>query len=220
MAPESAGAAVMGAFMHCLTRELFLDELGGDKSLCWEAFLDASMMSYPAAEDHLLCRPESPFWDNILTEAKESPEDIVAEALEKSILLLEKRIGSNRSKWQWGKIHTYHWKHEFTKKTIFFHSYFNRGPFPAGGDVHSVNVGTFTWGEDFHVWNIPAMRMIVDFGQEEPMSLITVPGQSGNPSSPHYGDMLPLFLKGEGRSMPFRQENVERQYRDVVRIVR
>lgn len=61
--------------------------------------------------------------------------------------------------------------------------------------------------------------MIVDFGRDEPMSLITVPGQSGNPSSPHYGDMIPAFLEGAARSMPFQPENVERQYRDVLRIV-
>jgi acyl-homoserine-lactone acylase len=219
MTPESDSAAVMGAFMHCVVREIFLDELGGAKGICWEAFLDAVTTSYPASEDHLLHRPESPFWDNISTPEKESREDIIAEALQKAVRLLEKRISSNRAKWQWGKLHTYHWEHDFTKQTIFFHSYFNRGPYPAGGDTHSVNVASFTWGDDFHVLFIPAMRMIVDFGRDEPLSLITVPGQSGNPSSPHYGDMLPLFLKAEGRPMPFRPENVVKQYQDILRIV-
>ncbi|HEY5915453.1 MAG TPA: penicillin acylase family protein, partial [Verrucomicrobiae bacterium] len=164
-------------------------------------------------------RPESPFWDNVLTTEKESREAIIAEALQKSIRLLEQRLGSNRSKWQWGKIHTYHWQHDFTKQTIFFNSYFNRGPYPAGGDTHSINAATFSWGDEFHVATIPAMRMIVDFGLDEPMTLVTVPGQSGNPSSPHYGDMIPLFLKAGARPMPFRKENVEKQYRDVLRIV-
>ncbi|MBN2321946.1 MAG: penicillin acylase family protein [Acidobacteria bacterium] len=219
MAPESAGAAVMGAFMHTVTRSTFLDELGGDESLCWEAFLDANMMSYPAPEDHLLFRPESPFWDNTATREPESREDIIAEALEKAVRLLEKEIGRDREKWQWGKIHTYRWQHEFTKETIFFHSYFNRGPYPAGGDAHSVNVSGFAWGENFDAVVIPAMRMIVDFSLQEPMSVVTVPGQSGNPSSSHYSDMIPLFLNRKGRPMPFRQENIEDQYRNVFRIV-
>jgi len=218
MSANSANAAVMGAFMHCVTRGIFLDELGGEESLHWQAFLDVTMMSYSAPEDHLLYRPESPFWDNTETAKMESREDILAEALDGAILLLEDRISKNREKWQWGKIHTYYWKHEFTKQTSFFHTYLNRGPFPAGGDVHSVNVSTFTWGENFDTWNIPAMRMIVDFGLDEPMSLITVPGQSGNPSSPHYGDMIPAFLTGEGRPMPFRKENVEKQYNSVLNI--
>jgi acyl-homoserine-lactone acylase len=219
MAAESDSAAVMGAFMHCVTRETFMDEIGEEGSLLWEAFLDASSTSYPAPEDHLLWRPESPFWDDTATPEREAREEIIAEALEAAVDLLEDEIGSNRAKWQWGKLHTYHWKHDVTKETIFLHCYFNRGPYPAGGDSHSVNVATFTWGDDFHVWTIPAMRMIVDFGRDEPMSLITVPGQSGNPSSPHYGDMIPPFLEGAARPMPFKPENVERQYRDVLRIV-
>jgi acyl-homoserine-lactone acylase len=219
MAPQSAAAAVMGAFVHTVTRGIFLDELGGEKSLCWEAFLDANMMSYPAPEDHLLFRSESPFWDNIATRDQESREDIIAEALQKAVRLLEKEIGKDRKKWQWGKIHTYRWQHEFTKSTIFFHSYFNREPYPAGGDTHSVNVAAFAWGENFDAVVIPAMRMLVDFSLEEPMSVVTVPGQSGNPSSSHYSDMIRLFLNRRGHPMPFRRENVEKQYPDVLRIV-
>jgi acyl-homoserine-lactone acylase len=204
--------------MRCVVREIFLDELGGDESPCWAAFLDVSMLSYSATEDHLLHRPDSPFWDNVHTKEVETREMILAEALQKSVLLLERRLGPDRKEWAWGKLHTYHWRHEFTKKTPFFHSYFNRGPYPAGGDSHSVNVALFSWGEEFDVLVVPAMRMVVDFGREEPMSLLTVPGQSGNPSSPHYGDMVPGFLHPTSRPMPFRSGNVEKQYRDVLRI--
>jgi len=205
--------------VHCVTRAIFQDEIGGDGSIAWEAFLDADSTSYPAPEDHLLVRTDSPFWDDVSTPERESREEILAAALADAVALLEDEIGSDRAKWQWGKLHTYHWKHDFTKRTCFFHSYFNRGPYAAGGDSHSVNVATFPWGGDFDVWNIPAMRMIVDFGRDEPMALITVPGQSGNPSSPHYADMIPLFLDGELRPMPFRPVNVERKYTDVKRIV-
>ena len=62
------------------------------------------------------------------------------------------------------------------------------------------------------------MRMIVDFGRDEPMSLLSVPGQSGNPSSPHYADMIPGFLIPEDRVMPFQRENVENHYREILRI--
>ena len=73
--------------MHAGMTYSRLDELGGDKSLCWEAFLDVNMMSYPAPEDHLLYRPDSAFWDNTSTKEKESREDVIAEALQQAILL-------------------------------------------------------------------------------------------------------------------------------------
>ncbi len=85
-------------------------------------------------------------------------------------------MGRDRATWTWGALHNYHWRHEFTRSTRFFHDYLNRGPFPAGVDVHSVNVAAFYWGKSFDVFVIPAMRMVVDFRLEEPAFLISVPG--------------------------------------------
>ena len=213
---DSASAALMGAFMHAFTREAFLDDLGPENGALWEAFLDINMMSYCAPEDHLLVRKESPFFDKTGTAAVETKADILAESLASASDICEKSMGTDRKGWKWGSMHTYHWKHDFTHKTRFFHGYFNRGPYPAGGDVHSLNVTTFVWGQDFNTWNIPAMRLVVDFGRGEPAALVMTPGQSGNPSSPHYADMIPVFLEGGNRPLPFKQVNIEAQYRDVL----
>ncbi len=216
MDKDSAGAAVAGAFMHEFTRATFLDELGPEGGLLWEAFIDVNMMSYPAPEDHLFVRKDSPFFDDVKTPERETRVDMIARALDSAIVLCADRMGSDSKKWKWGSLHTYHWKHDFTKKTRFFHGYFNRGPYPASGDVHTLNVTTFAWGQDFDTWCIPAMRMVVDFGLAEPAAFVSVPGQSGNPSSPHYADMIPLFLEGKNHPMPFRSENIAKQYIDVL----
>ncbi|MCP4138094.1 MAG: penicillin acylase family protein [bacterium] len=219
MARDSGPAAVLGAFVQALTKEIFLDELGPEDSISWAVFIDTNIMSYPAPEDHLLYRENSPFWDNTATPAKETREDIIAAALAKAIVLCEEKMGTNRKDWSWGSIHTYHWKHEITRATSLLNTYFNRGPFPAGGDNHSLNASTFSWGENFDVFNIPVMRMVVDFGLEEPLFLVSTPGQSGNPSSPHYGDMLPFFLEGKNRNMPFKPEAVKKHYKDVFKLI-
>ncbi len=59
---------------------------------------------------------------------------------------------------------------------------------------------------------IPEMRMIVDFSRDEPMIGINSSGQSGNPVSPHYGDGIQEFLKGNYQEFPFKKENIEKQY--------
>lgn len=219
MDKNSASAALIGAFEYEFARYVFLDELAPENGILWQAFLDANMVSYGSPEDHLVTREESPFFDNTTTSKKESKADIIAQSLIAAVKLCEDRMGSDPTKWKWGTLHTYHWKHDFTKKTRFFHGYFNRGPFPASGDVHTLNVTTFTWGENFDTWNIPAMRMVVDFGKSEPASFTTVPGQSGNPSSPHYDDMIPYFLEVKAHPMPFKSENIARQYQDVLELV-
>lgn len=216
MMEDSASAAVMGAFMHCAIRSIFLDELGPDSGIAWEAFISMSVIKYPALQDHLLGREDSPFWDKVKTARRETKWDIIAEALNDAVVLCEDRMGGNRSAWKWGRLHTYHWKHEITRNIPVFHGLFNRGPYPAGGDGHTVNVALPKWGYSFDVVEIPAMRLVVDFGRPEPAFLVGAAGQSGNPSSGHYDDMLPYWLKGKNHPLPFGKKAVERQYRDVL----
>ncbi|HSV98487.1 MAG TPA: penicillin acylase family protein [Spirochaetota bacterium] len=214
----SAPAAVYGAFLHCFTRNTFLDELGPDDGPAWEAFLDANRSSYSAMDDHLLHRADSPFFDDIATPEKEVKTDIVAKSLADAILLCEQRLGGNRARWQWGRLHTYTWRHDIAGKVPFLRSLLDRGPFPAPGDASTMNVAGYSTGRDFEALWIPAMRMVVDFGLDEPAVLVAVPGQSGDPSSPHYDDMIGAFLSGENHPLPFRKENVERHYPRVLTI--
>ncbi|MBP9046531.1 MAG: penicillin acylase family protein, partial [Moraxellaceae bacterium] len=71
------------------------------------------------------------------------------------------------------------------------------------GSTNTVNVAGYTIGEGFKVWNVPAMRLIVDFSLAEPLYLVNAGGQSGNPASRHYDDGIPLYLSGENRSLAF-----------------
>lgn len=213
---DSANAAVMGAFIHCASRETFLDELGPDSGMLWEALKFESFAGYSPQQDHILGRENSPFWDNVTTGRKETKWDIIAESLQKSILLCEERMGYAREQWRWGRLHAYMWTHDFTKQLPVFHGYFNRGPYPASGDGNTVNVTSFMVGENFDVSLIPAMRLVVDFGLAEPAMLVGVPGQSGNPSSGHYDTMLDYWLNGRNHPLPFGADAVKAQYRDAL----
>jgi len=214
--PRSVSPAVYGAFIHVMTKNTFLDELGPDESDTWKAFTDLNNYGYSAPEDHLLYRPDSPFWDDIRTAQKETRASIVAKSLADAMRYCEEKMGPERKRWQWGLLHTYHFKHDFSEAVPFFlKDDLNRGPFPAGGDCHTLNVAGFSWGKSFDVVEIPAMRMIVDFSLPDPAFLTTVPGQSGNPFSPHYDDMIkPYFLTGKNHPLPFMEENIQAQYKD------
>jgi acyl-homoserine-lactone acylase len=59
---------------------------------------------------------------------------------------------------------------------------------------------------------IPAMRMIVDFAQQEPMMTQNAAGQSGNPASPHFADGIEPWVKGQYMSIPMQPENFEKVY--------
>lgn len=224
LANQSSGAAVYGAFLHSAAYRIFGDELGPRDSELWHAFLAANAVSYSAVDDHLLMRGnESPFWDDSQTPQKETKADTLALALKDSIQLLEVELGQDRSQWEWGKLHTYHWQVEGTKmakqlpfmeRTVLgaVSSYFNRGPFPAGGDNSTLNVAGYFVGENFDTWLIPAMRMVVDFSRDEPMIGINSTGQSGNPSSLHYDDANRMWQDGRYQIYPLKRENIDKHY--------
>ena len=90
--------------------------------------------------------------------------------------------------------------------------YLDRGPYPAGGSRNTLNVAGYDVGNDYDVWNIPAMRLVVDFSLDEPMYLTNAGGQSGNPASPYYDKGIETWLKAENRKIPFKRENIKKHY--------
>ena len=57
---------------------------------------------------------------------------------------------------------------------------------------------------------IASLRAVVEVGAWEEARFVLPGGQSGNPCSPHYDDMLALWLKGEGIAIAWADESIER----------
>lgn len=224
MDSDSFRAAIWGAFEHQLIRAIFLDELGPQDSRLWQSFMAMNGRAYSGYQDHLLGRMNSegefaPFWDDVRTAKKEQPGEILARALAAVWPYLESELGKNSADWQWGKLAYYHWQTETTHMRPYLkgiekmgagwlESYTDRGPYPAGGNRNTLNVAGYDLGSDYKVWNIPAMRLVVDFSQAEPLQLVIAGGESGNPASAHYDDGIRLWLSRENRVLPFNQQSV------------
>ncbi len=205
LSPTSADAALYELFLQESTRQLFLDELGPESSASWKAFIANSNLSYSAVADHLLGREDSPFWDDIRTPPKEDKPAILARTLVGAINAGDSLMGSDRRAWQWGKLHQYQWRNA-SGQTV-------RGPVMAGGDHTTLNTAAYSVaGSNFDVTLIPAMRMIVDFGQIEPMMGQNSTGQSSNPASAHYTDGIDPWLKGQYLGFPMQPQNFEKTY--------
>lgn len=219
MSEDSASAAVWGAFEHLLTRAIFLDELGPEDSHLWQAMLAMTGRAYSGYQDHLLGRKTpageyAPFWNNVNTTEVETPGDIIAQTLVQVLPYLEETLGKDAANWKWGNLAQYYWKTDTTNLQPYMKGvekmavkslgkYTDRGPYPAGGNRNTLNVAGFDLGSDYNVWNIPAMRMVIDFSQDEPMQLVIAGGQSANPASPHYDDGIDLWLSRKNRVLPF-----------------
>lgn len=214
---DSAGAAFVGAFMFNFSDNVFAEDLGGKDSAAYQSLLEVYLMSYSALHDHLTDRCKtSPFW-------KGKRPEILAKTVLDAVDLLEKRLGKDPEKWQWGKLHTYTWETDATKLSEYMgftekhairmlSGYFDRGPYPAPGDHTTLNAAAYYPGKNFNVWLIPEMRVIVDYGSDEPLIGINSSGQSDNPASPHYDDGVKAWYEGKYKDFPFKEENISKVY--------
>ncbi|MDR2305813.1 MAG: penicillin acylase family protein [Paucimonas sp.] len=209
LSPVSADAALYELFLREVTRQTFLDELGPESSPAWQAFVGNAQLSYSAQADHLLGREDSPFWDDRGTAQKEDKPAILARSLAGAVDAGIARLGADRRTWQWGQLHQYHWP------APNYHGLgdnISRSPVAAGGDFSTLALTPYAWGNDFDTHLPASARMIVDFGQAEPLQVLTSSGQSGNPASRHYSDGLDAWLKGRFVSLPLQPQNFARTY--------
>ncbi|MBT2373860.1 penicillin acylase family protein [Pseudomonas fluorescens] len=204
LVPTSSDAAIYELFLQESTKQIFLDELGPENSATWNAFVANASLSYAAQADHLLGREDSPFWDDARTPQKEDKPAILAPSLAAAMTAGDSQLGADHKAWQWGKLHSTNWKNA-NGQTV-------RGPLAAGGDHNTLNSSPYNWGQSFDTVQVPALRMIVDFGQVEPMMGQNGIGQSGNPASPNYANGIDPWLKAQYLSFPMQPQNFDKVY--------
>ena len=64
---------------------------------------------------------------------------------------------------------------------------------------------------DFRVTAGASFRMVVDVGEWDRSVCVNAPGQSGDPRSPHYRDLAPLWAEGKYVPMLYTRRAVEAQ---------
>ncbi|HXA65952.1 MAG TPA: penicillin acylase family protein [Bryobacteraceae bacterium] len=121
-------------------------------------------------------------------------------SLDAALLQIEQQLGTDPAAWQWGKLHQLTLVHPLGKRE------FRLGPIPRPGDANTVNA---TSGADLQQTNGASWREILDVGDWDRSVMTNVPGESGDPSSKHYGDLLQDWAAGRYHPMPFSRQAVE-----------
>jgi penicillin G amidase len=126
-------------------------------------------------------------------------------SLEEAVVEAKERLGPDPESWRWGALHTLTLRHVLATGPER-QALFGLPPVERGGDGDTLNVGV---GSGFEVAHGASFREILDVADWDRSVATSVPGQSGQPGSPHYGDLLPLW--GEGRYFPllFSREKIE-----------
>ncbi len=134
--------------------------------------------------------------------------DEIADALATVIHRLKSQHGNHPSGWAFGRLRTLTLHHPISRKR-WLAPFFNLGPFPFGGDADTINQGAVLPLDPLaSADNIASLRMVVDVGAWSNSRFSLPGGQSGNPLSPHYDDLLPLWLRGEGVPIAWTEEEI------------
>jgi penicillin amidase len=141
--------------------------------------------------------------------ARPWPEE-TADALAAVIRRLRSQHGGDPVGWAFGRLRPLVLRHTLGRKP-WLASIFNLGPIPFGGDADTINQGAVLPLDPLApVDNIASLRMVVDVGAWGNSRFSLPGGQSGNPLSPHYDDLFPLWQRGEGVPMAWTKEEIRR----------
>lgn len=122
----------------------------------------------------------------------------------------EKRLGSSPAAWQWGDLHKATFEHATSRITTGGIANWNVGPLPLGGSRSTpMNAGYRM--SDFGVTAGASVRLVMDVGDWDNSVCINAPGQSGDPRSPHYGDLAEIWSKGGYVPLVYSEARIARE---------
>ncbi|NTV64641.1 MAG: penicillin acylase family protein, partial [Oscillochloris sp.] len=137
-------------------------------------------------------------------------QDILRTALARAVAELRKR-GTNPQRWSYGQTHRLTLRHALGGVAALA-PLFNRGPWPAGGDIDTVNQAYAPRNSPAGpLYVAPSYRQIIDVGNWDASRVILPAGQSGHPASRHYSDMAEAWRNGGYCPMLWSRKAVEEQ---------
>jgi penicillin amidase len=116
----------------------------------------------------------------------------LAQALDTAVGQLRRDYGPDMKSWTWGRAHVAEFPNPLIERIPLLKDWLKVAISSQGG-VDTVNVGPISVRDDAHpfVQRFGAgLRIITDLADPAGSRMIVVPGQSGNPLSPHYHDLL------------------------------
>jgi penicillin amidase len=120
--------------------------------------------------------------------------------------------GSDPAQWSWGKIHVVHLRHPLDHLPGAA-ALMDLGPLARPGDGLTVCATSFS-GKGYEQTHGASYREILDPSDWDRSKGINVPGESAQPGSPHYGDLLPLWIEGRYFPLLYSRPAVEKETTD------
>jgi penicillin amidase len=215
LARDSAAAALYAVWQSKLGERVFKPRI---PEKLWSSY--SARLPLQVALD-LIEQPDSSFGPD----PRAARDTLLIDALRDAASDLQKRLGPDPATWQWGKLHQATLRHMLTQdlkvegqkedeehKSIdqaVLAAVFNLPPVPRAGDGNTPLAAGGPRAGNFDQTTGASYRHIVDLADWDRSVATSTPGQSGQPTSPHYGDLLSLWAEGKYFPLPFSRRAVE-----------
>lgn len=131
---------------------------------------------------------------------------------------LSQRLGPDMASWRWGALHHAIFTPAIAARAdVATRAKMTVGPLPLPGGASTPKAATYTPG-DFNTVAGASVRMVLDVGAWDNSVIVNTPGQSGDPASPHYRDLFPLWAAGRYVPLAFSRAAVDREAETVIRL--
>ena len=142
-------------------------------------------------------------------DGREARDHVLREALEAALDELSGTLGEDPSAWQWGDLHRVRFAGQLAIVPDLA-ELFTAAEGPLGGDEQTVLQGLYEPGSSYEALVVPSWRQIIDLSDLDASVGTHTLGQSGNPASPHFNDLYPLWSTGRYHPLPFTRKAVEK----------
>ena len=149
---------------------------------------------------------------------KTTRDEILLTSLAAAVNEVSSRLGDDPKAWTWGRLHQAEFVHALSPLAPAERkAEMKAGPTPMAGT--SLSPMAATWrADDFRVTAGASFRMVLDVGNWDASRTINTPGQSGDPASPHFKDLFPLWVKGEYVPLVYSRAAVDAATETVIRL--
>ena len=183
MTPESRAAVVAHEIRVCIANRIAEGSKPAPAYAIRERILDRAIRE----RNKMWLPPGAPDYESLM---RSCDSEAVAN--------LEKRYGTDRTRWVWGNVSASRFPHPLATAPLI------------GGQFKTPSVGISGSGQTPNVASGVSMRFVASPGNWDATRHVIPLGQSGDPRSKHFSDQFDLWRTGEPAVFPFSKEAVDK----------
>ena len=124
-----------------------------------------------------------------------------------AVVEVRQRLGEDPRQWQWGRLQTVTFCHPLHSRDAACAAAFSRGPLAKGSDRFAPDQSAYN--ERFEAQHGATYRQVFDLADWDSGRATNAPGQSGQPGSPYYDNLIAPWDKGTYFPLAFSRAKVE-----------